>query len=324
MSLQSSIQQAKAAASAGNPKAGIAILRDALKQDPRNVDIWLALAEIVENPEQANQCLERVLQIDPDNSIARQKLYGEQPNEFDFLFETDENVIQAPDPEPAIDLDFSNLAVPEQPVQSVPEEPQEIDAEDIQSPTPIAPQAEKPKRSPAAQRPKSKKPPRKKKKGLSGVEIAMISVIVILCLCVGLLGIAAVGRNSLLALELEPTDSPDVVTAVIYANIRAANSKNFDAYMATIHSDSPVYDTTARELKNAFSDEFTLSYWVSDVYIIDQTSNRATAHFVLTTRLKSGPINFRDNRVEGEMQLRKENGAWKIYNQDVIDVEYLD
>jgi hypothetical protein len=326
MSIQSSIQQAKAAASAGNPKAGIGILREALKQEPQNVEVWLALAEIVENPEQANQCLERVLQIDPNNSVARQKLYGEQPNELDFLFETTEDSFQdlESSPESEVDLDFSKMSFPEQPVQTMPEPAPEISAFEVQPSPPVVEQPEKPKKPPAKRRPKSKKATKKKKKGLSGVEIAMIVVIVFLCICVCISGLAAAGRNSLLEMEIEPTDVPDVVTAVIYANIRASNAKDFNAYMATIHPDSPVYDSTARELKKAFSDEFTLTYWVSDIYIIDQSSNRATVHFVLTTRLKSGPISFRDNRVEGEMDLRKDEGQWKIYNQDVINVEYLD
>ena len=74
MSNQSSIQQAITTASEGDTKTAIAILRGLIKENPGSVDAWLALADIVEKPEQAKQCWERVLQIDPDNQIAQQKL----------------------------------------------------------------------------------------------------------------------------------------------------------------------------------------------------------------------------------------------------------
>jgi hypothetical protein len=325
MSNQISIQRAQEAALAGDTRTAIAMLRDLLKQNPRNVDVWLALADIVENPEQAKQCLERVLQIDPDNQVAIRKLHGEEPDEFDFLFVADDDSAQEPEAsvEPVQDLDFSNLSVqPSQPSQTVLEQSQIQEPITPSTALPVSPVDEASQQPPPRQRPTTKKRVQKKKKGLSGIEIGLIAVLIIVCLCVGVIGIASLGNSGLL--EVEPTDLPEEVTAVIYENIRASNAKDFNGYMATIHSRSPGYNTTKEGIEDVFSDEFTLSYRVSDVYVIEQSSDRATVHFVLTTRLVSGPINFRDNRVTGEMQLRKENGAWKIYNQDVESVDYLD
>ena len=121
MSNQSSIQQAIAAASEGDAKTAIAILRGLIKENPGSVDAWLALADIVEKPEQAKQCWERVLQIDPDNQIAQQKLFGEAPNELDFLFEMADEPVQEPEEgqQDVSTLDFSNLYTQEnQPSQS--------------------------------------------------------------------------------------------------------------------------------------------------------------------------------------------------------------
>jgi hypothetical protein len=172
------------------------------------------------------------------------------------------------------------------------------------------------------QRPVSKKQVQKEKKGFSGLEIAVGSVIGLLCLCVCLLGIASLGNSGVL--EPEPTALPEEITAVIYENIRASNAKDYDGYMATIHSKSPNYRATEEGIQTAFSDEFTLSYRLSDVYVIEQRRNKAVVHFVLTTRLIRGPSGFRDNRVTGEMKLRTEDGAWKIYDQEVIEIDYLD
>ncbi len=344
MSNLASIQQAIAAASEGNTKTAISILRGLIKENPGNTDAWLALADIVENPNQAKQCWERVLQIEPDNQIAQQKLFGEVPNELDFLFEMDDEPTQEPeeDQQEVSTLDFSDLYTqenqpsqstfePSQPYQTEPEQSQSENQDAPSTPT-SAPDEKKPAQQPAPlQDPATKKRVQKKKRGLSGIEIGLIVIIVFMCLCLCVIGFASFAKNSVLeSLEYsdfliqEPTDLPDDVTAVIYENIRASNAKDFNRYMATIHAESPGYNTTKETIESAFSDDFTLSYRVSDVYIIEQGRNKAVVHFTLTTKLVSGSISFRDNQVTGEMTLRKEDSGWKIYDQNVDNVEYLD
>jgi hypothetical protein len=56
---------------------------------------------------------------------------------------------------------------------------------------------------------------------------------------------------------------------------------------------------------------------------VEQSDTQATVAFVLTTRKINGPA-FRNNRVTGTMYLRKVGSAWKIYDQKVSNVEYLD
>jgi hypothetical protein len=115
--------------------------------------------------------------------------------------------------------------------------------------------------------------------------------------------------------------TPENVTAVILENIRASNAENVSRYMATIHSKSPAYKSTESMTKEAFS-MFDLSYKLSELKVIEQNKNQAVVAFVLTTRKIRGP-SFRDNRINGEMTLKKENGVWKIYNQKVHNVKYL-
>jgi len=288
MSNQSSIQQAIAAASEGDAKTAIAILRGLIKENPGSVDAWLALADIVENPEQAKQCWERVLQIDPDNQIAQQKLFGEAPNELDFLFEMVDEPVQEPEEgqQEVSTLDFSNLYTqenqasqsgfePSQPYQTEPEQSQSED-QDVRSTPSSVPDQKKPAQQPAPrQRPATMKRGQKKKRRFSGIEIVLVVVIVIMCICLCVVGFASFARNSVLDsleysdfLSQESTDLPEDVTVVIYENIRASNAKDFNRYMATIHANSPGYNTTKETISDAFSDEFTLSYRVSDVYIL--------------------------------------------------------
>lgn len=334
MDTQSEINQAITSASLGDQKTALSILRGLLKKDPRNIDIWLALAEIVDNPEQAKQCYDRVLQIDPDNATARTQLLGEQTPEEFFNFEPEPEIESSPEPDfsfdtPSEEIGFSFPAVEQQsftfdePVQEISGEAQPS-AGDISPSMPIPespwetedqPPQKKKKRS-------TKKPaPKKKKKRLSVLEIGMILVIVIMCCCVGILGIAYAGGNLEIP-EQGPTPTPEDIFWVIYENIRASNYEDIDRYMSTIHSRSPGYRVTKNSIEEIFSD-YDLSYRVSNLRVIEQDGNKATIYFVLTTKRINGPA-FRDNRVYGEMALRKEDGRWKIYNQEIENVDYLD
>jgi AAA+ superfamily predicted ATPase len=56
-------------------KAGLrSKLIETVKKDPKNVKAWLDLSELVEKPEQAIDCLQRVLKLEPSNQVARDKL----------------------------------------------------------------------------------------------------------------------------------------------------------------------------------------------------------------------------------------------------------
>ncbi len=68
------LQEAIAAIKAGDKKTGRAYLAEILQADPENEIGWLWLAGIVESDERRRQCLERVLEINPDNQAARRGL----------------------------------------------------------------------------------------------------------------------------------------------------------------------------------------------------------------------------------------------------------
>lgn len=73
-STEALLDQAIAAAGAGNHRNALALLAQVVELDPRNERAWLWLAELVETDAQRIDCLERVLCINPDNSDARQRL----------------------------------------------------------------------------------------------------------------------------------------------------------------------------------------------------------------------------------------------------------
>ncbi len=68
------IFQAENAAAAGNPAEARRLLRTLLKNEPQNVEAWIAFSEVSQNEEDAAYCLRQALKIEPSNGLAREKL----------------------------------------------------------------------------------------------------------------------------------------------------------------------------------------------------------------------------------------------------------
>ncbi len=156
------------------------------------------------------------------------------------------------------------------------------------------------------------------------VEIALlVTLFVVGCCVVSLVVGAFLPRLPALSglSSSEPAADTSAITAPIYANINASNAEDIPAYMATIHSESPVYDQTENMLSPMFAN-YDLSFDISGVEVLEQSAQEAKVSFILVTRKINGP-DFNDNQVTGAMILRPENGAWKIYNQQVDSVDYL-
>jgi len=110
--------------------------------------------------------------------------------------------------------------------------------------------------------------------------------------------------------------------AVVYRNIAAANAEDMDAYMATIHPESPFYNSTERTIYWMFQN-YDLDYHLSTVDLESQSDQEVRIAFKLFTRKLRGP-EFRNNEITGVFILQTYNGTWKIYDQDVLDIEYKD
>ena len=143
-------------------------------------------------------------------------------------------------------------------------------------------------------------------------------MLVVLCLVA--LGVGLSQGDGLFTSSAQPTPNDQELFNVLYMNARAANSEDIGAYMATIHSKSPLYRQTESALREVFS-QYDLSYWFYDLQVTKLTSTEARVHFSLSTTRIRGPA-FRDNIVTGTMILRLEDGIWKIYNQEVENIQY--
>lgn len=68
------LQQAISAIRLGDNKTGEWLLTDVLKTDPNNEVAWLWMAEVAKTNERRREYLERVLEINPENKVAAEKL----------------------------------------------------------------------------------------------------------------------------------------------------------------------------------------------------------------------------------------------------------
>ena len=78
-STQELLDQAIAAAEAGNRRNALGLLAQVVQLDPWNETAWLWLAELVETDAQRIDCLERVLSINRDNPLVHQRLRTLKP-----------------------------------------------------------------------------------------------------------------------------------------------------------------------------------------------------------------------------------------------------
>jgi hypothetical protein len=88
--MQPLVQSAIDAANRGETNQALEFCKQALAANPNDVDAWLVVAAVVEQPERKRQCLNRVLSLDPVNQIAR-----------DELLEMDRLAMGAPPAQPA-------------------------------------------------------------------------------------------------------------------------------------------------------------------------------------------------------------------------------
>ena len=69
------VESAIEATNQGDKNKALDLLKQALTANPNDVDAWLVLAALVDEPERKRQCLERVLALDPVNQLARAELF---------------------------------------------------------------------------------------------------------------------------------------------------------------------------------------------------------------------------------------------------------
>ena len=123
---QQEVEQAKVLAQEGKAEAAVALLSQLIQRDASNVGAWLALSDVVDDPERAEYCLQKVLTLDPGNATALEKLSSSKGGSLSVGALGGLNQVERPiedDPEPAQsshDLDSGQMERPE-PESSIPQ-----------------------------------------------------------------------------------------------------------------------------------------------------------------------------------------------------------
>jgi hypothetical protein len=294
---RSLMEQAVAAAKQKDFASARTLLRQLLKQEPSNLNAWLLAAHVVETRSDAIGCYRQVLRLDPGHAYARQKLAQLES--------------QMPASAPAVPS--NERPVPIRSEGSAPAKKPILVRLEPSAPPPVS--APQPASPPSALPARPKTPASEAK---TGIQVLLGVLVVLLCLAV--VGIVFVVRGGQLLKPANPTPTADQLFNVLYQNSRAANLEDVAGYMATIHSKSPLYNTTEETLPQIFS-IYNLEFYFYDLQVISLKANEARIHFALSTRRLGGPA-FQNNVVVGTMILRPDEGVWKIYDQDVEDVEY--
>jgi hypothetical protein len=142
------VQSAIDAARQGDKTKSIDLVRQVLTSNPNDVDAWMVLAAVVDDPERKRQCLNRVLTIDPTNSIAREE-----------LLDMDRAHMSAVPSQPVVEPTSKTSPQPEPPTYS--SSAFSYEAESTPEPTPFSSQPVKEESVPApkpAAKPRVEKP----------------------------------------------------------------------------------------------------------------------------------------------------------------------
>lgn len=97
------VQSAIDAANQGDKNKAMSFLKEVLAANPKDLDAWLVLAAVVDEPARKRQCLNRVLALDPLNKLAREELFEMDRAEMGGTppFTFDPTSVPAPDePQP--------------------------------------------------------------------------------------------------------------------------------------------------------------------------------------------------------------------------------
>jgi len=133
-------------------------------------------------------------------------------------------------------------------------------------------------------------------------------------LTVGTLCLSAVPARAQLAAGIR-----EQLYASLMANLGAFNNKDVDASMRTVDSRSPDYAPTKQALEDQFKDLDVKSEIVSFDYMGHDNEFAVARTKVKTTGKPGG--DFMTNTVDSVMLFHQENGAWKLWSEDIVAVD---
>lgn len=133
--------------------------------------------------------------------------------------------------------------------------------------------------------------------------------------------IGAVGVGWYLLDDSGGSSDESEIRSVLRKQARALENDDIEAYVGTMHPESPVYDRT-EETTEALMQEYDLRIDLT----IDEISvdgEEAEADVTQETRIAGSDPNFQENRSEIVHDFRIYEGEWRVYSSTLVDTEPL-
>jgi hypothetical protein len=106
-------------------------------------------------------------------------------------------------------------------------------------------------------------------------------------------------------------------------NIRSTEAEDLDSMMRTIHSGSPLFQQTRQQVSQIFGRGLGLKYQLVSFKYLATDGDYAFAR--VRQRTTKTPANgFKSNEIDIIVAFRKEDDAWKFWNQAVLEIKYLE
>jgi hypothetical protein len=105
-------------------------------------------------------------------------------------------------------------------------------------------------------------------------------------------------------------------------NIKSTEAEDINATMKTIHSKSPLYQASRKQVSQMFGKHLGIKYELISFKYLATDGDYAIAR-VLQRTTQSPPVNIKNNESDMIIAFRKEGGAWKFWNQTLLEFKYL-
>ncbi len=109
---------------------------------------------------------------------------------------------------------------------------------------------------------------------------------------------------------------------VMLENIKSNEAEDVAATMKTIHTKSPLYQGTRKQLSQLFSKHPGVKYELISLKYLTTDGDYAIAR-VLQRTTQTPPVIIRNNETDMMVAFRKEGGTWKFWTQAILDFKYL-
>ena len=147
--------------------------------------------------------------------------------------------------------------------------------------------------------------------------------------CLHLLALACLvlgQRPCALAQEKTAAESAKGIEAqlkdAMMENIKSTEAEDVDGTMKTIHSKSPLYQATRKQVSQIFGKHLGLKYELISLKYLATDGDYAIAR-VLQRTSQPPPVNIKNNESDMMVAFRKESGTWKFWNQALLEFKYL-